>query len=196
MTAPHIIALTGGIGSGKSTVSSVLRVMGYKVYDCDSEAKLLMDRDMMIKRNIADKITPTALNADGSLNRKEIAACVFTDAAKLECLNSIVHGAVANHFKECVSRWGVEPVFVETAILYQSGFDALADEVWEVTAPRELRVERVMCRNSCTRADVEARIASQDAFVPLRKHPQTYCIINDGNTPLLPQIERLLFKGE
>jgi len=196
MSAPHIIALTGGIGSGKSTVSAILSVMGFKVYDCDSEAKRLMDRDITIKRKIADEITPMALNADGSLNRKEIAACVFSNTAKLECLNSIVHGAVAIHFRDWASQCDREPVFVETAILYQSGLDTMADEVWDVIAPRELRIERVMRRNSCTRTEVEARIASQDAFVPSRRHPLTHCIINDSNKPMLPQIERLLFMGE
>lgn len=81
---------------------------------------------------------------------------------------------------------------METAILYQSGLDVMVDDVWSVDAPAELRIERVMARNSFSRQQVEARIASQDSSVPTILHPRVFSIINDGCIPLLPQIENLL----
>lgn len=191
----RVIAITGGIGSGKSVVSAMLAAMGFDAYDCDAEAKVLMDNDSDIKARIAAEVTPEALCEDGSLDRPAIAAAVFADSRRLSKLNSIVHGAVRNHLEAWIEKKTTltsGPLFVETAILYQSGLDAMVDEVWEVCAPVALRIERVISRNGCQRAEVEARIASQDSFVPTRKHPRVNAILNDGITPVLPCVEKLL----
>ena len=82
--------------------------------------------------------------------------------------------------------------FVETAILYQSNLDLMVDAVWEITAPRELRILRVMKRNGLTAQQVEARIAVQDNYVAPRRHAHVSIIVNDGTTPVLPQVEKLL----
>ncbi len=187
-----VIAICGGIGSGKSVVSRLVSTLGYPVYDCDSRAKMIMDSDPGIKRRLCELIHPRSVATDGTIDRRLIASVVFADKQRLEALNSLVHSAV----KEDLTRW-IEaqtsgPVFVETAILYQSGLDVMTDRVWEVTAPREVRVDRVMARNGLTRADVEARIDAQDSYVPPRRHPMVEVIVNDGVTPLLPRIEGLL----
>lgn len=184
----RIVALTGGIGAGKSVVSHVLTALGYPVYDCDSQAGILMDRDLQMQRRIAAEITADALGANGNLNRKAIAQCVFSDSAKLKRLNEIVHAAVRSHCSEWIAAQEKDTVFVETAILYESGMDAMMSEVWEVTAPEELRISRVERRSGLTREEIKSRMAAQQAGTRLGHR----ILINDGANPLLPQIFSLL----
>ena len=186
----HLVAIAGGIGAGKSVVSSMLRAIGFEVYDCDARAKLLMDSDDDIKNQIAEKISPNAIRCDRSIDRRELAAVVFNQSDKLECLNRIVHGAV----KSDLALWasGLNIAFVETAFLYQSVLDRVVDEVWIVDAPKEVRIERVIKRNSISVAEVEARIESQDSFKPSAPHQAIRRIINDGFVAVLPQLELLL----
>lgn len=183
-----IIAITGGIGAGKSVVSRILSVLGYPVYDCDSEAKMLMDADPQISRRIKAEISRDAISPDGTINRRVLSECVFSNPDKLRILNSIVHGAVRSHFLSWVTRQKSELIFVETAILYESEFDKLVNGVWEVTAPDETRIQRVIKRNGLTREDVEKRISSQGN----KTNPYHKIILNDGITPLLPQVLQLL----
>lgn len=187
-----LIAISGGIGCGKTVVSRIVVALGYEVYDCDSRAAALMDSDAGIKSLIASQVHPESVTPDGQIDRKRLSEIVFADYEALQRLNSIVHAAV----RADLARWASErpgsTLFVETAILYQSGLDRMVDEVWEVGAPVDLRVERVMLRNGITREQVLARIASQDRFVPETVHPSTHLIVNDGVDPLLPQVEALL----
>ncbi len=184
------IAITGGIGSGKSVVSHILTAMGYPVYDCDRNARLLMDGDAEMKSRIAREISSDVI-VDGCIDRKLLASIVFNDAAMLSRLNSIVHSAVREHFLEYRrSHRGV--VFFETAILTESGFHTLADQVWEVIAPKELRILRVMKRNCMTREEVEARIASQSASPISGFGAEIVTIVNDNVESLLQQVTKLL----
>lgn len=186
----RLIAISGGIGSGKSVVSAIVGRLGYRVYDCDSRAKRLMDEDKSILQRLAADIDADAV-ADGRIDRRRLASVVFGDAGKLARLNEIVHGAVRADLALWVANGRCEPLFVETAILYQSGLDRMVDEVWDVTAPEALRVVRVMKRNGLTAAEVEARIESQTVDVD-KPHANVHKIVNDGESALLPQIERLL----
>lgn len=188
-----IVAISGGIGSGKSIVSSILRVLGYDVYDTDSEARKLMENSDGIKRRLREAISPDAV-INGVIDRKTVGKIVFSDKSKLEKLNEIVHGEVRKHFMRWVkNHTSSNLVFVETALLYESGMDDLVNKVWEIFAPRELRIERVMMRNALTRTEVEARINSQDHKEKLwEPHPSVVNIVNDGITAVLPQIRREL----
>lgn len=190
----RLIAISGGIGSGKSTVSHALETMGFVVYDCDSHAKRLTDSSPEILSRIAAEISPTALNNDGTLNRKALADIVFNDSSSLRCLNSIVHSAVLNDIRQWIEchKSSQSLLFIETAILYQSGLDKLVDEVWNVEAPKNIRITRVMQRNNLKAEDVEARINAQDSFKPAKPHPRTFTILNDNTAALLPQIKSLL----
>lgn len=189
----RVIAITGGIGSGKSVVSRIIRVLGYPVYDCDSEARRIMDNDPAISRRIAEEISSDTINADGSIDRRRLADIVFADRQALDCLNTIVHAAVRRHLQEWIDAMHTTmPLcFVETAIPYQSHIDTMVDEIWEVDAPEEIRIARVMNRNGISRTEVEHRIASQ-RHVPDRIHPRTRHIDNSPSTPLLPQLLKLL----
>lgn len=185
----YIIAVTGGIGAGKSVVCRVLRALGYPVFDCDSEAKSLMDSDKAIKDRLAREISADVILADGSIDRRRLARIVFADAARLDILNSIVHGAVRERIAAWASAQSSKTVFVETAILFQSGLNRMVDEEWRVEAPLDMRVERVMARNSMSRSEVEARIAAQNFEVaPGEPEPRLVVLNNDERSSLLFQI--------
>ncbi len=187
----RLVAISGGIGCGKSVVSAILDRLGYPVYDCDTRAKFLMDSSREILDRLVNEIHESVV-VDGRIDRRRLSQLVFSDAGKLARLNSIVHGEV----KADLSRWADghrsdSLLFVETAILYQSGLDKMVDEVWNVVAPKALRIERVMSRNGCTAAEVESRIASQAVEVE-SPHGTVHEIVNDGFTPLLPRVEALI----
>lgn len=186
----RLTAIAGGIGSGKSVVSRILRTMGYKVYNCDAEARRLMDSDVTIKRDIARLIAADAILENGEIDRRRLAAIVFADETLLATLNGIVHKAVRDDLLAWSAAAGGR-LWVESAIIYESGIDRMVDEVWEVTAPVELRIERVMKRNGLSREEVLSRIASQSR-VPEHPHRCITTLINDGVTPLLPRLLRLL----
>lgn len=191
----HIIAITGGIGSGKSVVCQILNNYGYQIYNCDINAKTLMDNSISIKSALSNELSPTVINNDGSINRKILSDIVFNDKDKLNILNKIVHFYVKEDIiqwiKENTSNLPPSKLFIETAILYQSGINKIVDEVWEITASEETRINRVIKRNGLSRTEVISRIKSQ-AFIPSKIHPKTKTIINDSNKPILPQLIPLL----
>lgn len=191
MSTTRLIAITGGIGSGKSIISDILRAMGHKVYDCDTRAKALMDTDESIKNDLIDLISIDAVRNDRTIDRKLLSEIVFNNPDALSRLNSIVHKAVRADLRRWRDTSSDKTVWVETAILYASRLDREVDEVWEVTAPTELRVQRVMKRNSMSREQVLARISSQSTTAA-QLHPLTKAIVNDGVEPVLPQILSLL----
>lgn len=180
-----LIAISGGIGSGKSMVCRVLRCMGYDVYDCDSEAKRLMDASNSMKSAIARDICADVI-IGSKIDRKRLAEIVFSDSMMLDRLNTIVHSEVRSD----ILSWSANKqiAFVETAILYQSGLDKLVNEVWEVTAPNALRVRRVMLRNGMSAEEVQRRINAQEDFEPESTHRCVKFIENDDLKPLLPRI--------
>lgn len=188
----HLIAITGGIGSGKSVVSRILEAMGHKVYDCDSKARALIDGSTKILERIAEEICQEAV-CGNTLDRKRLAQEVFSDEEKLNRLNKITHSAVLNDIAEWANSLKREKcLFIETAILYQSGLDRVVDEVWDVSAPYATRIDRAMKRDNASRQQIEARVKSQDSFIPDRIHKNIRTIVNDNATPILPQIISLL----
>ena len=184
----RLIAITGGIGSGKSVVSRVVRVMGYGVYDCDSRAKSLMTQDPMVRQQLMEVFGKEVYLADGSLNRAHLSAA-FTDPSALARLNAIVHPATATdliNWADEQAEAGAEIAFVETALLRTSGLDRVVDDVWHITAPDQVRIDRVIARSGLTAAQVKERMAAQrDEEVPTDGE---HIIINDNVTALLPQI--------
>lgn len=189
-----VIALTGGIGSGKSVVSAMLRVMGYRVYDCDSRARSLMDGSQEIKNKLVREFGADAVSPAGEIDRKYIAGRVFGDGEALRRLNGIVHPAVRQDLQQWVAdgtACGCSCVFVETAILRNSNLRDLVSYEWNVHAPVEVRVGRVMKRNGLPREAVEARIKAQAGEEP---GEGASIIVNDGISAVLPQVTTLLEK--
>ena len=188
-----LIAITGGIGSGKSVVSQVVKVMGYEVYDCDSRAKALMTDDAGVREQLIKEFGKETYLADGSINRAHLSAAAFSDQEALVRLNAIVHPATARDMK----RWSDEQAatgsnisFVETALLRTAGLDKLVDGVWHVTAPAEVRIERVMARSGLTAQQVRERMSAQSAEEAVESGEQV--IVNDNEMALLPQVIQLL----
>lgn len=184
------IAIIGGIGSGKSVVSKVLRFFGYPVYDCDSRAKCLMDNSEQIHNELVKAFGEKVI-VSGSIDRKYLANLVFNDKSLLTSLNGIVHPAVKADFEEWVTTCKSDIVFVETAILFESKMDVAVDEIWVVDAPIEERIKRVMGRDNCDRTAVQARIRMQSDLQPTCSKPISH-IVNDDNHSILRQICQLL----
>ena len=192
----RIVAIAGGIGSGKSVVCRILRESGYDVYDCDDRARAIMDTSSQIKAALCSRLSPLAVDACGNIDRKHIAGIVFSDRSKLKMLNEIVHQCVRDDLAQWISVRFDRMAFVETAILYESGLDRLVDEVWNVTClDLGVRVERVRMRDAATAEHVMKRIESQQSeeqALANESRMPVYELVNDGSVSLLLQIDRLL----
>jgi dephospho-CoA kinase len=191
-----LIAITGGIGSGKSVVARLVQVMGHEVYDCDSRAKALMTQSEEVRRQLVEAFGKETFHSDGTLNRQHLSEVAFSDDKALTRLNGIVHPATARDMQ----RWaqsqadsGSRVAFVETALLRTAGLDRLVDEVWHVTAPASVRIPRVMARSGLTEQQVRERIAAQSVEDALA--PGEHAIVNDDVTAVLPQVITLLNKN-
>ena len=157
---PKIIGLTGGIGSGKSTIAKHFGNLGIPIYIADLEAKKIMDTDVVIKKIIAE-FGETVIENE-KVDRKKIAEIVFRDSGKLQILNSIIHPAIANHFANWVYENSKSDLVIkETAILFESGSYKDCDYIILVTAPKESRIQRVMKRDGLSRDSIESRMANQ-----------------------------------
>ena len=181
----HIIGLTGGIGSGKSFIARGLRERGYAVYDTDREAKRLIAEDEELKRQLIELFGPDTYAPDGTYQTRYVAQRVFEDRTLLERLNAIVHPAVRRDFEawkdSLPSSFNLSPfTFLESAILYESGFDTLCDKVVAVVADEELRLRRVIGRDKTDIDKVRARMRAQLSEQELRRRADLV-VMNDGN---------------
>lgn len=155
-----IIGLTGGIGSGKTTIANYFSTLGIPVYIADDEAKKLMESSE-VKDSIKEKFGESIFD-NTILNRAKLAEIVFADSGKLNQLNAIVHPAVRNHFKKWLLNHEASPfVIYETAILFESGNYKKCDYIITVTAPLESRIQRVIDRDKTNREQVLKRINAQ-----------------------------------
>lgn len=172
-----IVGITGGIGSGKSYVCKRLAKHGIKVYDCDDAAKRLIRESPTLQQQIKDLV--------GSLDKAAISRFLLSSETHQKALNNIVHPAVFQDFKMSGFHW------MESAILYESGADQLVDKVVVVTAPVEVRIQRIMQRDNISRENVMQWLSRQ---WPQEKvcSLSDYEIINDGTSDIECQIEHLL----
>lgn len=185
------IAVTGGIGSGKSVVSNLLRVFSYPVYDADAEAKRLMTSSRVIQQNLTQLLGPSAYDKDGKLNRPFISSAIFSDKELLHKVNAIVHPVVKDDFRRWSTLQKKNVVFMESAILFESGFETEVDKIWLVTAPRDLRICRTMSRDSVSAEMVERRMAAQWPEEKKAEYSDAV-IVNDGSHSLIEQVRMLL----
>lgn len=155
-----IIGLTGGIGSGKTTIANHFMAAGIPVYIADDEARILMQSAAIIDE--IQKTFGSAIFENGILNRQKLAEIVFNNPEKLKLLNGIIHPAVKKHFDDWVIKHKKSPfVIYEAAILFESGNYKNCDKIITVTAPLELRINRVIQRDQTTRENVLKRINMQ-----------------------------------
>jgi len=185
------VGITGGIGSGKTTVCKIFEILNIPVYYSDDEAKKLMVTNELLIQDIKDFLGPNAYTKEGQLNRAYIADVVFNDQSKLDRLNSIVHPAM---YKDG-QRWHLRQKDVpytlkEAAILFESKGHTLMDKTILVVAPQDLRIQRVLARDTTSKEAVLARIGKQmpdEEKIPLAD----YIILNNGKAPLVPQILKI-----
>ncbi|WP_247656633.1 dephospho-CoA kinase [Maribacter sp. MMG018] len=155
-----IVGLTGGIGSGKSTVGKILEELGVPVYNSDVEAKKLMQSSETIRKKLISLFGDRAFDGD-VLNRSFIAKKVFNDKNILQKLNKIVHPEVRKHFLKWYSEQNTSYVVQETALLFENKAQDLYDKIILVTAPKELKIQRLLKRDGSTEEDILARMKNQ-----------------------------------
>lgn len=189
MAQKLIVGITGGIGSGKSVVSRLLNMLGYSVYDSDSKAKRLNDTDEEVKRALTLAFG-SDLYENGLLNRPKLASLIFQSDSNRQLVNAIIHPAVKRDFLRWAEAQNSDIVFLEAAILYESGFDAFMNKVVAVAAPEQVRIQRAMQRDNATEQQIVNRLRAQMSQDVLESKAD-YVVVNDGIQPLLPQIEAL-----
>lgn len=176
--------ITGGIGAGKSYVCQLLKQRGIDIYDCDAGAKRLMNGSETIVRQLTELIGPDAY-CDGRLNKAVVAQFLLASEENKQAINAIVHPAVMQDFYDSGMQW------MESAILYEAHLEQYVDKVIAVTAPEDVRVERVMRRDSITRDKAAEWVAKQIDQNEVAARAD-YVIVNDGTTPLEPQIDKII----
>lgn len=181
------IGLTGGIGSGKSTVASIFSQLGVPVFNSDFIARELQDNDTALKKNI-ETVFGSEIYNNGKLDRVQLAGIVFTDKNKLDQLTAIVHPAVAQVFDTfCEVHKNAKYILKEAAILFEIGDDQNLDSMLVVAAPFELRLARVTKRDGITEEQVMKRLANQFSQDEIIKKAD-FVIVNDEIQMLLPQV--------
>lgn len=185
------IAITGGIGSGKSYVSHLLEDMNIPVYNADNEAKRLTVSDEGIRRELV-ALLGEEVYKEGALNRPLLASYLFSDPAHAAQINAVIHPRVRKDFAAWAERLeGCEVAGMESAILYEASFEDTVDAVVMVYAPVDLRVQRAMYRDGASEEQVRARIAAQmDDDEKCRR--ADFTVVNDGIRPLIPQLNAII----
>lgn len=183
------IGVTGGMGSGKTTVCKVLEVMNIPVFYADTEVKKMYEDDDEVKMLIVRAFGEN-MYSNGELNKKFLAEKVFGNAAALAALNAIAHPAVEKRFAAWVERQRAPCVALEAALMFESNVNRLLNKIVTVNAPEELRIRRVIQRDGCTRSEALRRMKCQLSDAE-RTARADFCIVNDDEVPLLPQILEL-----
>ncbi|MFZ1369619.1 MAG: dephospho-CoA kinase [Ferruginibacter sp.] len=180
------IGLTGGIGSGKSTVAKVFEVLGIPVYYADDAAKKLMNEDAALKQKIKLQFGESVY-ANEHLNKKALADIVFNDPEKLALLNALVHPATLKDAESWMQSQSSPYIIKEAALIFESGAHQNLDYVIGITAPAPLRIQRTMQRDGITREAVVARMDKQmDDTIKMKLCD--FVITNDEQEMLLPQV--------
>lgn len=191
------IGITGGIGSGKSTVAGIFSVLGIPVYNSDNASKRLMAEDENLQKNIITSFGESSY-VDGSLNRKYLAAQVFNDSEKLALLNSLVHPATINDARQWMEKQKSVYAIKEAALIFESGSDQFLDYVIGVQSPAALRIARAMERDNLAHEEIEARMKLQmDEGEKMKRCD--FIVVNDEQQLLIPQVlslhEKFLKEG-
>ncbi len=183
-TAPFRVALTGGIGSGKSYVCRLLEQRGIRIYDCDAAAKRLLRTSAPLQEQLA-RLVGQPIVSDGQIDKALLSRYLLTSEDNQQRLNAVIHPAVIDDFLHSSCTW------MESAILFESGYAHIADCIVCVTCPDDIRIRRICHRDNITPAQAQQWIDRQwqQEEVLRRSHIE---IVNDGTTPLPPQIDNML----
>jgi dephospho-CoA kinase len=184
---PLKVGLTGGIGSGKSLVCSIFRILHIPVFEADREAKIIMESDREVRSALIELLGSRAYNAGGTPDRKWLAEKIFKDKDIIEKVNSIIHPVVRRSFSAWWKKQHSPYVVHEAAILFESGAYELMDINVLVTAPVEMRIKRVMLRDGISREQVEVRMNNQWPDTK-KRGLANFIILNDESEFLVSQV--------
>ncbi len=179
------IAITGGIGSGKSYVCRLLEQRGISIYDCDSAAKRLMHTSEPLRQQLTELIGPDTYDNEGRLNKAVVAQFLLQSEENAKAIDNIVHPAVAHDFQNSGYQW------MECAILFESGFEQLVDRIIVVTAPEEVRINRIMHRDGINSEKAQEWINRQWSQEKVRQRAD-FEIVNDGKQDLNQKINDII----
>ena len=183
------VGITGGMGSGKSTVAKVFEVLGIPVYYADDAAKRLMNEDAKLKGTLQEMFGPETY-LEGKLNRPYLSSKVFNNPEQLALLNSVVHPATIKDAEQWMLLQNTPYAIKEAALIFESGSQDQLDYVIGVSAPEPLRILRVMKRDNISRDAIKARMENQlDESIKMRLCD--YVIINDEQELVIPQVMKL-----
>jgi dephospho-CoA kinase len=183
------IGLTGGIGSGKSTIAKVFETLGIPVYYADEEAKRIMNEDEELRQQIIAHFGPDTYPG-GKLDRKYLANIVFNNKEQLELLNSLVHPATIRDSERWMQQQTTPYAIKEAALIFEAGSGANLDYIIGVAAPDALRIHRTMQRDNITRDEVLARMRKQIKQL-IKMRLCDFVILNDEQKAVIPQVMEL-----
>ncbi len=184
------IGITGGIGSGKSVVSDLLRLQGVPVYNADTASKSLLVTDEKLISSLK-VLLGEDIYQGGVLDKKRMASLIFSDKELLEKVNALIHPVVIADFERWANRQKASLLACESALIFESKMNSLFDAVVMVYAPESVRLRRAMLRDTATEEQVKARIKNQLSD-EVKKSISDYVIVNDDKQALLPQLKELL----
>lgn len=184
------IGLTGGIGSGKSIIAHLFRLMGIPVYIADEESKKLTASSPVIREQLTTLFGKEMYTSEG-INKPLLAHHIFTDPGNLAKVNAIIHPEVAKDFMAWTQKQSTDICAIEAAILFESGFEKFVDKTILVSTPLEVRIQRVMERDQSSREEVLRRVNNQLSD-EIKKERSDYVIYNTDQVALIPQTENII----
>lgn len=185
---PYLVGITGGIGSGKSTVAKIFSILGISVYYADDRAKYLMSHDPELKKAIMENFGADSYLPTGELNRSFLAAHVFADEAKVKIINSLVHPAVKKDFESWAAVQNSPYVLKEAALLFETGSYQDLDKVINVSSPLKIRVNRILMRDPHRDEKQVNDIINKQLPDEEKNSKADYVIKNSDNKLLIPQV--------
>ncbi|WP_339868054.1 dephospho-CoA kinase [uncultured Algoriphagus sp.] len=188
---PLLVGITGGIGSGKSTVAKIFSILQIPIYSADDRAKWLMSNDSDLKNQLTEAFGAESYNSEGELDRAYLAHTVFSNPEKVKLINSLVHPAVAKDFKEWASQQSTAYVVKEAALIYETGGDKALDYVINVSSPLKVRISRTLMRDSHRSEEQVNQIVNQQLPDEQKNELADFVIKNTDNKMLIPQVLKI-----
>ena len=189
--APILVGITGGIGSGKSTVAKIFSILGIPIYSADDRAKWLMGNNELLKTQLIEAFGEQAYQADGKLDRSFLAKTVFSDPEKVKVINSLVHPAVGRDFLEWASSQDSPYVLKEAALIFETGGEKTLDFVINVSSPLKVRIARTMLRDPFRSEEQINQIINQQLPDEQKNELADFVIKNTDNKLLIPQVLKI-----
>ncbi|MBR3719097.1 MAG: dephospho-CoA kinase [Firmicutes bacterium] len=191
-----IYGLTGGIGSGKSTVANILRDKGYIVLDADEIGREVTAKDEPLLRMLVKEFGIEIIKEDGTLDRRTLARIVFNDRAKTHRLNELVQTAILvraiDKFHKYELAGEKKTMFFDVPLLFEAGWDKYVQEVWLVTAPEDIRIQRIEVRDGLTEEEIRSRIKLQMSEEEKMERSDVIIVNDEGMAKLMGQVEQVI----